>query len=178
MNKKASITVKTLLGNASPFVINNFVKQDTVLGPILNNCSLDRTCKEWNGYQFGQVNIKPLESADDLADPNHSLASAHASNSVIDQIQFEKRLKFSAKKCELLIGSDDTGYTLDGNGRTIKHVFSVKYLGDIVNAQGSNVDLIKSRVDRCHGSVAELISIYKEAHFGNNKLKLCFYFIN
>ena len=158
MNKKASVTVKTPLGNASPFVIKNFIKQGTVLGPILNNCSLDRICKKGNGYQFRQVNIKPLEFVDDLADPNHSSMYAHVSNSVIEQIQFEKRLKFSAKKCKLLaIGSDDAGYTLDINGRTIKHVSTVKYLGDILNAQGSNVDMIKSRVDRCHGSVTELI---------------------
>ena len=51
--KKASITVKTPRGNASSFVIKNFVKQGTVLEPILNNCSLDRICKEGNRYQFG-----------------------------------------------------------------------------------------------------------------------------
>ena len=114
LNKKASITIKTPLGNASPFLIKQFVKQGTVLGPIINNCSLDRICKEGNGYQFGQVNIKPLEFVDDLANPNHSSMSAHVSNSVIEQIQFEKRLKISAKKCEpLVIGSDDTGYALD-----------------------------------------------------------------
>ena len=175
LNKKASITVKTPLGSGSPFVIKNLVKQGTVLGPILNNCSLDRICKEGNGYQFGQVNIKPLEFVDDLADSNHSSMSAHVSNSVIEQIQFEKRLKFSAKKCELLaIGSDDAGYTLDINGRTIKHVSTVKYLGDILNAQGSNVDMIKSRVDRCHGSVTELISICKEAHFGQQQIGMMF----
>ena len=79
------------------------------------------------------------------------LTYAHVSNSVIKQIQFEKRPKFSAKKCKLFaIGSDDAGYTLDVNGRTIKHVSTVKYLGDILNAQGSNVDLTKSRVDRCN----------------------------
>ena len=160
-----------------PFFIKNFVKQGTVLGPILNNCSLDRIWKEGNGYQFGQVNIKPLGFVDDLADPNRNLMSAHVNNSVIEQIQFGKRLKLSAKKCELLaIGSDDAGYTLDVNGRKIRHVSSVKYLGDILNAQGSNVDLIKSRVDRCHGSVAELISIRKEAHFGQQQIEI-FHFI-
>ena len=90
LNKKASITVKTPLGNAlkikNPFVIKNFVKQGTVLGTILDNCSLDRICKEGNGYQFGQVNIKPLEFVDDLADPNHNLTSTHVSNSIIEQI--------------------------------------------------------------------------------------------
>ena len=131
--------------------------------------------KEWNGYQFGQVNIKPIEFVDDLADPKNSLTSAHVSNSVIEQIQLEERLKPSAKKCELLaIGSDDAGYTLNVNGRTIKHVSSVKYLGDILNAQGSNVALIKSRVDRSHGSVAQLISICKEAHFGLQQIEMMF----
>ena len=86
LNKKASITVKTPLGNASQFVIKNFVKQGTVLGLILNNCPLDRICKDGNGYQFGQVNIKPLEFVDHLADRNHSLTAADASNSVIEQI--------------------------------------------------------------------------------------------
>ena len=71
---------------------------------MLNNCSLDRICKEGNGYQFGQVN----------------------------------------------------------------------YLRDILNVQGSNVDLIKSRVDRCHGLVAELISICKEAHFGQQQIEMMF----
>ena len=104
------------------------------------------------------------------------------SNFVIEQIQLEKRLKFSAKKCELLaIGYDDAGYTLDVNGRTIKHISSVKYLGDILNTQGSNVDLIKSRVDRCHGSVAEIISVYiremmsllyKAVFFNKNDIQL------
>ena len=121
------------------------------------------------------MKIKPLEFVDDLADPNLSLTSAHVSKSVIEQVKFEKRLKVSAKKCELLaIGSDDAGYTLDVNGRTMKHVSSVKYLEDILNAQGSNVDLIKSRVHRCHGSVAELISICEEAHFGQQQIEMMF----
>ena len=103
LNKKASITVKTPLGNASPFVIKNFVKQGTVLGPILNNCSLDRICKEENGYQFGQVNIKPPEFVDDLANPNHSSISAHVSNSVIEQIQFEKDQSFLLRNVSFLL---------------------------------------------------------------------------
>ena len=71
----------------------------------------------------------------------------HVSNYVTEEIQFEKRIKLSAEQCELLaIGSDGAGYTIDVNGRTIKYVSSVKFLGDILNAQSSNVYLIKSRV--------------------------------
>ena len=60
------------------------------------------------------------------------------------------------------------------SGRTIKRVSTVKYLGDILNAQGSNVDLIKSRADRCHLSVAELISICREEHFGQQQIEMMF----
>ena len=53
----------------------------------------------------------------------------------------------------------------------MKHFSTVKYLGDILNAQDSNVDLIKSRVNKCHRSVAELISYVRRHISGNNKLK-------
>ena len=41
LNRKANIIVRTPFGNTQSFEICNLVKQGTVLGPILNNCSLD-----------------------------------------------------------------------------------------------------------------------------------------
>ena len=52
LSKKASISINTPLGRTDPFVSENLVKQGTVLGPVLNNCSLDRVPKEGSGYQF------------------------------------------------------------------------------------------------------------------------------
>ena len=46
LNKKASITVKTPFRNASPFVIKNFVKPGTVLGPILTIVPLTEFVRE------------------------------------------------------------------------------------------------------------------------------------
>ena len=43
-----------------------------------------------------------MEFVDDLADPNRDKQSALASNAVLQAIQHEKRLAFSAEKCELL----------------------------------------------------------------------------
>ena len=40
LNRKADIIVRTPFGNTQPFEICNLIKQGTVLGPILNNCSL------------------------------------------------------------------------------------------------------------------------------------------
>ena len=76
------------------------MKQGTVLGPVLNNCSL--VCKESLGYHIGSVEIKSMEFADDIADPNSDEISAKFSNRIVEQIQFEKRLTLSAEKCELL----------------------------------------------------------------------------
>ena len=43
-----------------------------------------------------------MEFVDDLADPNRDNQSALASNAVLQAIHHEKRLTFSAEKCELL----------------------------------------------------------------------------
>ena len=39
LNKKTIITVRIPFGNTEPFTIDHIVEQDTVLGPVLNNCS-------------------------------------------------------------------------------------------------------------------------------------------
>ena len=54
------------------------------------------------GYNFGSVQLKPLEFVDDIADSSREKASAIASNSVLGAIQHENRISFSAEKCELL----------------------------------------------------------------------------
>ena len=64
------ITVRIPFKNTEPFQINNIVKQGTVLGPVLNNCSLDDSCAEGQGYIMGTVVIKAVEFDDDMADLN------------------------------------------------------------------------------------------------------------
>ena len=44
------------------------------------------------GYNFGNVQIKPMEFVDDIADPSGDEVSAIASNSVLEAIQHEKRI--------------------------------------------------------------------------------------
>ena len=41
MNMKARVTVKTPVGDTDAILLTNLVKQETVLGPVLNNCSLN-----------------------------------------------------------------------------------------------------------------------------------------
>ena len=75
LNKKAMITVRTPVGNTEPFQINNIVKQGTVLGPVLNNCSLDDNCAEGQGYVMDTVAIKGLEFVDEIADLNSKIVT-------------------------------------------------------------------------------------------------------
>ena len=61
MNIKAPATIKTPLGDTDPLFLSNFVKQGTVLGPVLNNCFLNKLSTDSIGYNFGSVQIKLME---------------------------------------------------------------------------------------------------------------------
>ena len=54
---KAESVVKTPFGDCNPIFVENIVRQSTVLGLVLNNCSLDKVCHESEAYQSGTVNI-------------------------------------------------------------------------------------------------------------------------
>ena len=106
--------VRTPFGDTDLFVVNNLVQQGTVLSPILNNCSLDQICKEGKGYQNGNIQLKPLEFVDDIADPYDGYCQAQQSNHVINSILECKNLIFATEKCKVLkfgiTKSHSTGY--------------------------------------------------------------------
>ena len=99
INKRSDIIVKAPFGDTYPFLPEEIVKQGTVLGPTLNNCSLDDV---WKGYQYGTVELKPFAFVDDIADLNRNKYDGQISNKVITGIQELKKLKFSSEKCEVL----------------------------------------------------------------------------
>ena len=149
LSKKASISINTPLGRTDPLVLENLVKQGTILRPVLTNRSLDRVPKESSGYQMGLVNIKSLEFVDDIADVNRDFSSLCHSNRLIENIQHEKRLTFSSKKCELLrVRFKTLGESIYVNNKSVTNSDRIKYLGDYVNSNGSNSDLIDARVKK------------------------------
>ena len=87
------------------------------------------------GYNFGSVQIKPMEFVDDIADPSREKAGAIASNSVLEVIQHEKRISFSAEKCELLKINCNNSDGFKVNGIGIKVVESAPYLGDLLTSK-------------------------------------------
>ena len=89
---------------------------------------MDRFSKQSFGYNFGSVGLLAWESVDGIANPSSSRQTAVPSNKLLENIQHEKRVNFSAEKCELLkINSDgNNGPLLDGDKS--KSVKKVKYL--------------------------------------------------
>ena len=171
MNIKATVTIKTPLGGTDPLFLSNCVKQGTVFGPVLNNCSLNKLSTDSIGYNFGSVQIKSMEFVDDLADPNRDKQSALASNTVLQAIQHEKRLAFSAEKCELLKINSKDDTCLKVNGKSMKQVDVACYLGDHFNRQGNNSDLCEERVTKAKGTIIEICSLCKGIDMENKQIE-------
>ena len=159
LNRKADITVRTPFGNTQSFEICNLVKQGTVLGPILNNCSLDDICSEGHGHNMGTIDIKAMEFGDGIADPNNGYFEALKSNQTISFIQKRKRLTFSAEKCKILkINSTDNSNSLFLSGIKLEADPHFRYLGDIFNNKENNSSLCEDRAQKARGSSSEIIS--------------------
>ena len=60
MNYKGKVTV---IRDTDPFLltVSNLVKQGPVLGPVLNNCSLNKFFSDGIEYIYGTSQIKPME---------------------------------------------------------------------------------------------------------------------
>ena len=127
---------------------------------------------ESHGYFLGSVEIKPIEFVDDIADPNEGQLSAQMNNKIIEYIQHEKRLMFSEEKCELLKVNSKVGdAAIQVNGKSVKPVKVVRYLGDHFNCNGGNKDLCKERVKKATGTIIELMAFCRETCFGIKQIE-------
>ena len=139
---------------------------------MLNNCSLDRVCKEGYSYHLGFVEIRPMEFVDDIADPNSHEVSAKLSKRIVEQIPYEKRLTLSSEKCELLkVNTRCRHGSITVSGKNIKSFGVARFLGDQFDSKGNYVGLCKERVGRAKGSTFELIALRCEAKFGIRQIE-------
>ena len=68
---------------------------------------------------------------DDIADSNEGQLSAQMNNKIIEHIQREKRLMLSEEKFKLFkVNSKEGDATIQVNGKSVKTVRVVRYLGD------------------------------------------------
>ena len=131
-----------------PFVTESLVKQENVLGPVLNSCSLGDVCDESRGYQYENIEIKPLKVVDDIADQNLGVEDAVKSDKIITDVINSKKLNFSSDKCKVLkVNSKSTeSVSIDYVNLEVKTNF--KYLGDIFNSKVNNYDMVLERTKK------------------------------
>ena len=96
--------------------------------------------------------------------------SALASNAVLQAIQHEKQLAFSAEKCELLQINSKDDTCLKVNGRSMKQVDVACYLSDHFNCQGNDSDLCEERVTKAEGTI-EICSLCKGIDMENKQIE-------
>ena len=84
----------------------------------------------------------------------------------------KKRLTFSEGKCELLKVNSKVGdATIQVNGKSVKTVRVVRYLGDHFNCEGNNKDLCEERVKKATGTVTELMALHRKTCFGIKQIE-------
>ena len=92
------MTVETQVGDTVQYCYLTLLSREQFLAQF---CSLNKMSTQSIGYNCDCVQIKPMKFVD-IADPSRDKTSAIAINSNLETIQHEKRIPFSAEKCELL----------------------------------------------------------------------------
>ena len=95
-------------------------------------------------------------------------ANATITNAAMNSFTESKKLRFGIKKCNKMHIGEDTLvcediYVHDGVGKTVGQN---KYVGDVLEDNGSNKANIKERVDKGYGIVTEILSILAEIPLG------------
>ena len=171
LNEKAEIVVKTAVGNTEEFKVHNIVKQGTVIGPLLCSASTAECCVEHGagGANIGETNLKSLAYVDDIVDINETTEDAEGAHDVVLKFTAKKRLELSGKKCSIIAMNAKPNQIpkLTIKGKLVKREKSAKYLGDILNGNGTNDDLIDDRVKKGNGSMVNIFSMIQDVTLGN-----------
>ena len=61
--------------------------------------------------------------------------------------------------------------TIQVNGKSVKTVRVVSYLGDHFNCKGNNKDLCKKRVKKATGTIIKIMALCRETRFGIKQIE-------
>ena len=171
MNELSRIKVKSPHGMTDSFQCPRVVRQGTVLGPTLCSSSTAELCNRNHsgGVLVGSMTINDLIYVDDTTDVNTNIAEHVASHNEIVNFAWSKGLALNYPKCgQMIINQKSTTPVptlIIGDG-VVGQVKSGKVLGDVVNEQGTNIDLIDDRVKKGIGVIVSSLSICNEVTTG------------
>ena len=152
LNETSQISIKTPFGKTERFVATSITKQGTVLGPTLCGCSLGE-CLDLlegkGGATIGNVSIPALAFVDDMNTLNTKVSDVHSSHENTLWFSKKKNQPLNGDKCEIMCVNSSDGDvvpTISVNGKPVKNVEKIIYIGDGFNRKGSNKDLINDRI--------------------------------
>lgn len=171
LNKQCNIVVKTPVGLADQFTVENIVQQGSVSGGILCSASTGEAQTEITdgGTQIGTSHIKVLVYVDDIATINTLLKDVYGSHERIIWFSKKKRLTVNGKKCIVLcvnLKHHDIVPRLVIDGIPVPVKDSAAYLGDQFNSRGTNKDLIEERVKKGKGCVISSMALCSDTTMG------------
>ena len=136
------------------FKSTNGIKQGGLLSPVLFNLYLDELSTALNdvhvGCMIGGARVNHILYADDLALVSPSLSGLEKLNKICELEAQSHNIIFNAAKSNLLImrgnGANQlVNHSLKMNGETVPEVEHVKYLGTILNSDGSDdMDMMRA----------------------------------
>ena len=179
-NKECFLSVKTPTGQTKRIVINETVMQGSVWGPLCCTTTMDKIGQKAYKtgsalYMYkGMVSIPPLGMVDDELTIAECGANATITNAIINSFTESKKLKFGIKKCNKMHIGEDTLVCEDirVHDSVGKTVLQDKYVGDVLENNGSNKANIKERLDKGYGIVNEILSILSEITVGPYRMSV------
>ena len=173
LDENAKVVVKTPVGVTEKFGMKKKVMQGTVFAPIKCSVQIDtlgRDCLT-NGdglYNYKDlVEVPALSMVDDIVGVTKCSDESVELNSIINSKIEAKKLRLSkCFKIHISKKPQECIINLKAHEDNIKEVKSARYLGDILNNEGSIDDTIKSRGDKSIGKTNQVISILNSVSLG------------
>jgi hypothetical protein len=169
MNKVAVVQVKTPFGLTDPAEVYDIVKQGGVLGSPLCSASTAEYCGTNVGIVLGSVTIATLVFVDDVVDISGSEKDARKAHVNALEFALKKKLNFAPDKCFIMVVNGKRSHKVPDlfiNGEMMEEAKIMKYLGDIFNHNGTNINLMDDRVARGTAAMVSIQGFIREICLG------------
>ena len=183
-NKNANIAVKTQEGKSDRVNIKNIIMQGTVWGSLLCTGTMDKLGQLVYKnpdlvYKYkGVVETPSLGMVDDILSIQKCSNDTVKMNAVINSFVEGKKLKLSGKKCHRIHVQNKKTKNhpkckdLKVHEEPMKNSTQEKYLGDVINSNGTIRETIEDRKNKGFGIVNEIIALLDEIPLGRFKMEI------
>ena len=179
LDRKCRAVIKTPVGESKPFTLSDIVMQGSVFGSLKCTVQVDtlgRDClsseDEIGLFQYKSVvYIPPTSFVDDVLGVSNCGIEAKELNSVINSKMETKNLSLGPDKCAKLHiskkGKEKCSNELKVHNEPMMNKEQIKFLGDILNSEGTIDDTILDRSSRAIGLRSQLKSIITSLSLGS-----------